>query len=363
MYVVTALFVSKPRGPRASAGPLPARLALRGVRLSPRDGREALDALALVSSRLHAAGDPRAAFPEVYAVITRRVLVEVERERSAFLEPRWVDRLMGRFCARYLETLDRSLRGLPQDCEAWRLAHDLAAAGLTVPMQEVLLGVNAHVNHDLAPGTAETIAEDGGAPDRARLARYKHDYDHVNELLRESLAECVARVRDRYGCRATSLVWRVARPLVGPGCLAAVAAWRAHAWGDVLRLLGARSGEERRAVMRGVERRAGRIGRSIAGMSAGLALGRAVLPAGADRALRGLLMGAHAAGEFRSLLDLEATTAAGVPSAAEPTCERGPAGGAAPDPWTRALVSPATLLPAAPVLRPGRLRFRARDLA
>src|SRR5690349_10148985 len=119
----------------------PGDSVLHGVHLTPRHGQEALESLERVSERLRALGDPRAAFPEVYGVITRRVLIEAREPRSRFLEPGWIGRLMGRFCARYLETLDWSLRGLPQDCEGWRLAYAWADAGLTIPLQDVMLGI------------------------------------------------------------------------------------------------------------------------------------------------------------------------------------------------------------------------------
>lgn len=268
----------------------PSGTVLHGVSLAPRDGQEALEALERVAERLHAQGDPRAAFPEVYGVITRRVLLEAQKPRSGFLEPRWIERCVGRFCARYLQTLDRSLRTLPQDCEAWRLAYGYAGAELTVPLQDVIFGISAHVNYDLAIDISENIRAHGHAHDRAMLARYKHDHDLINELLRECLPECVDRVRDRHGCRTLELVWRVTGPLFARSTLLTLGTWREHVWGDVLRLLAASSEEERRAVLRAMDRRAGRIGRAIAGMSAGWLLGRAVLPRRAWTAARDLLI-------------------------------------------------------------------------
>jgi hypothetical protein len=263
---------------------------LHGVMLAPQSGQESLEALERAAERLHAQGDPRAAFPEVYGVITRRVLIETRAPRPGFLEPGWIDRLMGRFCERYLETLDWSLRAAPQDCEAWRLAYWYADAELTVPLQDVIFGISAHINYDLAIGIAENIREHGHARDPAMLARYKHDHDFVNVLLRECLPECVARVRERHGCRTTELVWRTAAPLFVRSTLATLGVWREHVWGDVLRLLAASSEDERRAVLRAMDRRSGRIGRAIAGLSAGWLVGRAVLPRRALSAVRDRLV-------------------------------------------------------------------------
>lgn len=284
----------------------PSCIALHGVNLTPLHGQEALEALEQVSERLHALGDPRGAFAEVYGVITRRVLVEARKPRSSFLEPGWINRLMGRFCARYLQTLAWSLRGLPQDCEAWRVTYLYADAGLTIPLQDVLFGISAHINYDLALGIAQTILEYGHASDVVMLTRYKHDHDFVNELLRESIPESVARLRDRYGCRTTDLAWLIAEPLMVRAAMAVLGVWREHVWGDVLRLLAGSSAGERRALLRAMDLRSARIGQAIAGLSAGWLLGRAVLPLRAWFALRNLLVTARAAGWFRRLGDIDA---------------------------------------------------------
>jgi hypothetical protein len=255
----------------------PGDSVLHGVNLTPRHGQEALESLERVSERLHALRDPRAAFPEVYGVITRRVLIEAREPRSRFLEPGWIGRLMGRFCARYLETLAWSLRGLPQDCAGWRLAYACADTGLTIPLQDVMLGISAHINYDLALGISQTIIEHGHADDPHMLARYKHDHDLVNELLRASIPESMTRLRVRHGCRASGLAWRTAPSLVEHVIMAVLGRWREHVWGDVLRLLAASHAGERRAVLRAMDRRSGHIARVLAGPSAGLRLGRAAL--------------------------------------------------------------------------------------
>lgn len=311
MSRVTEQFAVRPDTLGGGGGPVPlSSIALRGVRLATRNGPEALESLARVAERLHAVGDPRGAFAEVYGVITRRVLIEIQKPRSGFLEPGWIDQLMGRFCARYLETLDWSMRGLPQDCEAWRLAYEYAGGELTVPMQDVLFGISAHVNYDLAHGTADTILELGHAHDPVMLIRYKHDFDYINAILRETMSECMARVRDRYGCRAAGAMWGTARPLVSRGFLAVIGAWRERVWGDVRRLLAADGAAGRAAVLRAMDRRAGLIGQAIAGLSAGWMLGRAVLPRRAHLALRSLAIGERAAGNFRCLRDLGGAGAA-----------------------------------------------------
>src|SRR5262249_43076351 len=87
-----------------------------GFSLHPPTVNGALASLDGVTQRLLQEGDPRAAFPDIYAVITRRVAERVEwGPRRFFQEPAWVSRLAGRFSERYLETLRWSLMGQKQD--------------------------------------------------------------------------------------------------------------------------------------------------------------------------------------------------------------------------------------------------------
>src|SRR5690606_27029654 len=89
--------------------------------VQPRTAAESLRALTEASALFGSRGDARAAFPDIYAIITRRVAEEIARPDGIFLEPAWISRLSGRFCEAYLETLRHSIQGEAQPCEAWEL--------------------------------------------------------------------------------------------------------------------------------------------------------------------------------------------------------------------------------------------------
>src|SRR5437773_1299125 len=117
-----------------------------GLHLHPEGVYDAGTVLGTLTDRLLARGDSRAAFPDVYGIVTRAVAEEVRKPDGMFLEPEWISRLAGRFCERYLETLRWSEDGLPQDCGAWHVAYACASSPLTPPFQNALLGFNAHIN-------------------------------------------------------------------------------------------------------------------------------------------------------------------------------------------------------------------------
>lgn len=216
---------------------------LRGVSVSPTSAAEAFDCLTLVAERLRRAGDPRAAFTDVYAIITRRVRDAVnEGGASFFEEPQFISRLAGRFCELYLAALRRSLAGEPEPITAWAVADRRKRSRGTLPVQHALLGLNAHINYDLALGLLANVSALGGARDAAKMERYHHDHDAVNRILEAAIPEVLELLSTRHGCPASRLV-RAARDGLRRGAfrvtLFTLRVWRARVWDDLVAMLGA----------------------------------------------------------------------------------------------------------------------------
>lgn len=236
---------------------------LAGVELEPKNVDDALTALETVADRLHKDGDARAAFPDIYSIITRKVAEQVRHKEGMFLEPRWISRLAGRFCERYLQTLRWSFERRPQDCDAWSATYACSTLSRTIPVQHVLLGLSAHINFDLAIGIYETIREYGHESCSEMIARYKHDHDQVNALLLASVPEAFEHLSGRHGCGLSALVhtrvYAPARWLT----MQFLTRWRADVWDNVLTLLAAKSEAERDARLAAMARRAGLYGRLL----------------------------------------------------------------------------------------------------
>jgi uncharacterized protein DUF5995 len=228
----------------------------------PTDAAQAHTALDHVATALLRANDARAAFPDIYAVITQRVAVEVARGDGPFQEPAWISRLAGRFCRRYLETLRWATSGAAQDTVAWASAYDSVGAEGMPPVQHALLGLSAHINYDLAIGIHATIVEHGHENDRAMIARYKHDHDYVNELLDASIPEAFDRLIKRHHCATTLWLDRAGR-LTRWCTMELLTRWRAQVWDEVEALLAARTEAQRARVLRRIGARAARIGATL----------------------------------------------------------------------------------------------------
>lgn len=247
------MYTEQARGARAIGG-----LDSCQTAVCPTDAAQAHTALDHVAETLLRANDARAAFPDVYAVITRRVAIEVARRDGPFQEPAWISRLAGRFCTRYLATLRQAMINGPQDTSAWTTAYASADTENMPPVQHALLGLSAHINYDLAIGIHATIVEHGHADNRAMIARYKHDHDHINELLDASIPEAFARLITRHHCATTLWLDRAGR-LTRWCTMELLTRWRARVWVEVEALLAARTEAQRARVLRRIGARAGRI--------------------------------------------------------------------------------------------------------
>ena len=239
---------------------------LRGVSMSPASAAEALECLTLVGARLRAAGDPRAAFADVYAVITRRVRdALLETEAPLFDDPGFISRLAGRFCELYLAALRRSLAGEREPIAAWAEAERRGRSRRTLPVQHALLGLNAHINYDLAVGLLANVTA-LGARDAATLARYRHDHDAVNRILEAAIPEVLGLLAERYGCPAARLALAAPAALLGAASRATLftlRAWRSRVWDDLLAMLGAAGGAGVARVEARMDRRAGLFARLL----------------------------------------------------------------------------------------------------
>ncbi len=236
------------------------------VQWRPTNAGEALSSLETVTTRLREASDGRAVFLDIYRVITRRVVTLLDApDAGGFLEPAWLSELTGRFAEDALVAVQASLWGDQTGNVAWRFANTYAAAGKTRPGENAVLGVSAHVNHDLAFAVSDYLRGKGRGLDAAQLKRYEHDYFHVNQLLSDCVQECIRLLVERYHCRLTTTLVKPpgGRRVVGGLVMAVLVRWRARAWNEILSLVAA-SDQEARAAIRGrIERRAGHVAQAI----------------------------------------------------------------------------------------------------
>jgi hypothetical protein len=158
------------------------------VALRPKTIEEAIDDMRIALDYFHRANDYRAVFLRAYYLITLAVFDAI-RERGAytrriFFDAEWVRRLAGKFSLLYFQSLTTEER---EGERAWKIAHLRAARRDTSVLQDLLFGLNAHINYDLAYGIYLNFVEFEDARDHLLLPRRKFDHDQVNNILIDSI--------------------------------------------------------------------------------------------------------------------------------------------------------------------------------
>jgi len=192
------------------------------------------------------AGDNRAIFLRAYHVMTTQVNAavhggNVDFEAPIFFDPAWVDRLAGRFARLYFQSLHKPV------CDAWAKAYEQARNGRSSVLQNMLLGINAHINFDLALGIHEVLQEEGDADDPELMARRKFDHDQMNNVLMRcnpKIQEVLAREFGG-GARLFSGLFGMLDELL---TVAGLRYYRDRVWCNTLGLLSARTPEEHEKV-------------------------------------------------------------------------------------------------------------------
>ncbi|HEX5752692.1 MAG TPA: DUF5995 family protein [Archangium sp.] len=226
----------------------------------PRNTGEALLCMKKELEQLYARNDGRAIFLRAYFVMTTQVNAAVhgtgdfEQTGPIFFDPAWVDRLAGRFAALYFESLTRSRACSPDNkpiCAAWGMAMEQAARRRPSILLCMLLGINAHINFDLAQGIHEIVREDlrrlrqelkdPETRDRRvaeQMARWKFDHDQMNNVLVRTNPK-IQEILGREFRGAMRLLSRMGGQLDELLTSAGLRYYRDRVWNNVLGLLAA----------------------------------------------------------------------------------------------------------------------------
>jgi Family of unknown function (DUF5995) len=189
--------------------------------------------------------DHRAVFATTYLELTKEIRRFVDTDGAAFQDLNYLYTEDALFADFYFDTFQAWQNGgsVPP---AWRIAFEQAMRGQITGAQEMLLGINAHVQNDM-PFVIAALGM--RMPDGTSR---KHDHDLVNEVLNRGYEPVVEAIRSRYD------------PLVGvtnPGLIPAdniaglemVREWRELVWRNAERLLLAPTESAREQVAKQIE--------------------------------------------------------------------------------------------------------------
>jgi hypothetical protein len=199
----------------------------------------------------------RAVFATTYLLLTEQMRDTIRKHPHYFHDRRWLiyeDTVFANF---YFSVIRSYERGKPVP-QAWKIAFDTAAKGDANGAQDMLLGINAHVQRDM-PFVLATV----GLRTRKGATR-KPDHDVVNQILSDAYEPIVSAIGRRYDSLVTisNASWNPVDDVAG---LEMVKGWREGVWRNAERLLDAKTAAERRQVSDSIETNAATWASLIAG--------------------------------------------------------------------------------------------------
>jgi hypothetical protein len=200
--------------------------------------------------------DHRGVFATTYLELTRQLRDTLRTRPDLFVDKRYLYTEDALFADIYLNTLRSYARGKPVP-QAWQIALDAAQSPDLNAAQDMLLGINAHVQNDMP----FLIAALGMT--RRNGASRKPDHDAVNEVLAAAYDRVVTAVRDRFDpfMQYTNGDWDPADDIAG---LEMVREWRENVWRNAERLVEAKTAADRAQVADQIHQYAGGWAQAIA---------------------------------------------------------------------------------------------------
>ena len=194
--------------------------------------------------------DQRVIFLLCYAMMTGNMLDGMEEGR--FKDAEWVDRLLSHFADYYLQALEKYEDPDLQTSAVWQYAHTVARSGEALALQNLILGVNAHINYDLVLATANMLEPEWSQLDEAgREARYE-DYCQVNDIIGETIDKVQDLVLERFDPRLDIL-----DKLLGPVdellTSRLISHWRSDVWKNALQMVSMTTVDEREKLRQEIE--------------------------------------------------------------------------------------------------------------
>lgn len=145
---------------------------------------ELIESMERIEKQLDDQGDQRRFFHSTYLRTTKAVRDEVRR--GGFEDNAWVERWDLVFAGLYLRAFEE-YEATGNAPGPWPIAFETAADRSLPPLRHVLLGMNAHINYDLAQALVAVIGPDEFG-DAALIERRGRDHRHIDSVLAARVA-------------------------------------------------------------------------------------------------------------------------------------------------------------------------------
>lgn len=138
-----------------------------------------------LAQQWQAAADQRSIFLSCYALMTGNMLNAIAA--GEFNDSMWVDALLHRFANYYFMALHACEQHSPVAPAVWQITFAAARQPETIALQNLLLGVNAHINYDLVLTLVDLLEPEWAQLSPAQRQQRYADHCHVNHVISRTI--------------------------------------------------------------------------------------------------------------------------------------------------------------------------------
>lgn len=178
--------------------------------------------------------DRRAIFLNCYLLMTQNMLTAVHQQQ--FQDNPWVHTLTHRFADYYFTALAAYESQQPSTPQVWQLTFTAAQDAQTYTLQNLFLGVNAHINYDLVLTVVELLEAEWVALSPAERTQRYQDFIQVNEIIARTVDAVQDTVVEAFTPRL-DLLDRLMGPVDEWLVSKMIGQWREEVWQTAVTLL------------------------------------------------------------------------------------------------------------------------------
>jgi len=194
--------------------------------------------------------DRRLIFLSCYEMMTQNVQTAIDT--NDFEDAMWVSTLMENFAEYYFHALEAYDSEQTNPPNAWQIAFKAAHNPHIHVLQNLVLGVNAHINYDLVFALSDLLATEWQQLSaEQRKMRYR-DHCHVNDIISHTIDAVQDQVIDRFDPRF-GLVDALLGPIDEWMTKLLISEWREEVWEHATLLVDTAHEADRQAIIQHVE--------------------------------------------------------------------------------------------------------------
>ena len=220
--------------------------------------------MVILAQSWETAGDRRYIFLRCYSMMSANMALAIQEGR--FAHSSWVAALMLRFADYYFDALERYDQNPVHAPAVWKQVHDAARLPDTHVLQNLLLGVNAHINYDLPLALYDCLHSEWAGLDETHRRSRQNDHETVNRIIGDTIdavQDTVVEPLSPTMALVDRLMGRMDEWLLSQ----LITAWRQDVWQVALQLLSAPDERHRQSIIKEQEdrvmERAGKLLESI----------------------------------------------------------------------------------------------------